>query len=1325
MFNRKIGIKSKQEIMEAFKTGVGIEELINLALTRLTGKPKENLEKQVNFLENAMNKVNIAENRIQNVLKQVQVQKGLSFSEKDLQELDRVLQHLTWKTFQVSWGFIYINLTLEKIITSTERFLTHIIQVSRELQLIQIRLQGLNKDTSSFASYSREELEKLIVISAKTPYTLREIAESWTQFKALGIKDFDLFQKTIDTAVSFGLEVSRIADDVARAVEGDATAFKNLRHSIGLTNVVLKEYGGSVDSSGRLSNKNFQDIRRNAEALQKYLAKYLGASEKSISSLSQAISNLEDIFNIFYAKTAENLSGLGDILGKLTTEILNFYTSQTGVVNELSKSFGTFIFLLFSLSPAIKGLAASFWMFNNIVFMFMTGISNLGLTLTTLPKFLNNTQKAVKELSLAMGVGISEAQSMINMYRSLHKTIASGSFEIFQVFMNNLITFSLNFINFFVSFVKEKYLILINLGLIATLGVFYRTFQITLERRQRELDKIFNLKTDNYQRRFKRLKLDITLSEETYKYYEILKKVDEESKNLAENFNISQEKAEKYSREILGLTTGFEDLYRYYLQLKYLSPLKFTIDISDFQKELEDYKQYIITLQETPNYLFQFTLLNIIMKFTLYNKIFIEIIDKLTSIQTMIIKKLFGKKDFLDILGLDFRQFRAYKGKGKLLLEVLSEGRIKEAFTSLPFETEVLKSKISIFFETVRKIFEKYLDKYIEKTKSDLTTILTKQGFKEEAITNILQTKDINVLKKEIESIGRLPKDIYRKITKDLRSLKFYEDTIKNNLPKIDDLIFLSKTFLGFYKKITPETPEDLIYKAEDLLRKYTYNKNMFRKNIKNLIKSLRKLPDEVEEEYYKFLDLFEKNNIEAVNKYIQDLFTKIHPDKKFEEAFKINFSDEIYNKLTPQFIENLEKFLKGDILKRLLIITKEGPKFEKDFNKVFTEFIKQQGIEDQELIKKISKELMSQVLKTPVIEFYNTLSEQFTFLDEKLKETIIEVAKSSGISNKEIEILKRKLERGMISVNKNILGYIIKNLKYLETYADEIKKISDIMDKKITQEGIKELQRSLPNIIYYPFESRDYIKLSKKTIFLKTSKEISDRITENISKISKDIIDIIPKTPKNIIDITQETPKKTILNFFKAFSGLNKNVKKLIEVLQNFTDLLEKVGLSKEAQQNIINAIRTFKSPLKKVNEVLPQVYKGIYFETDDTVKLISRFAATEGIRRTLPQRALKSLQNIITKYDEGVENIFKKNTENIIKQLERFLITKILIKPTGFISSLTSSSLKAANIIISVFLDVIYSTIITIISISSEDIRERTGRDVNIFKFWGYVFW
>jgi hypothetical protein len=294
-------------------------------------------------------------------------QKGLNTIKRDFRDLSFELGMLAFQVFILFYEF-------NNILRGFENFSNKVLEIGGEVQLLERRLQSLFRASNVGMTFVSKSLSDFIALSIKTPVTLRDIIDSFTQMKAVGLDSVDVLKLTIDTAVAFGKDVSQIADDIARAIEGDAVAYKNLRHSIGLTNIKLKELGGVVDSSGRLFLRNSEAVEKNAQALIKYIAQFKGTAENTLGTIPQLLSNIEDAFVSLNKQVLDSNESLKFLLTLLqeglvrlaadrsplntvVVGIMEFITNvgvlQKGI-SPLNNSIGTLIMTLTSLTTAMS-----------------------------------------------------------------------------------------------------------------------------------------------------------------------------------------------------------------------------------------------------------------------------------------------------------------------------------------------------------------------------------------------------------------------------------------------------------------------------------------------------------------------------------------------------------------------------------------------------------------------------------------------------------------------------------------------------------------------------------------------------------------------------------------------------------------------------------------------------------------------------------------------------------------------------------------------------------------------------------------------------------
>ena len=294
-------------------------------------------------------------------------QRGLNSIKRDFRDLSFELGMLAFHLFILFSEF-------SNILRGFENFANKVLEVGGEVQLLERRLQSLFRTSNVGMSFVSKSLSDFIALSIQTPVTLRDIIDSFTQMKAVGLDSVDVLKLTIDTAVAFGKDVSQIADDIARAIEGDAIAYKNLRNSIGLTNLRLKELGGVLDSSGRLFLRNSEAVEKNAQAVITYLTRFKGTAENTLGTIPQLLSNIEDAFvslnkqvldsneslKILLTLLQEGLVRLASDRSPINTAVVGImeFITNVGVlqkaISPLNNSIGTLILTLTSLTTAMS-----------------------------------------------------------------------------------------------------------------------------------------------------------------------------------------------------------------------------------------------------------------------------------------------------------------------------------------------------------------------------------------------------------------------------------------------------------------------------------------------------------------------------------------------------------------------------------------------------------------------------------------------------------------------------------------------------------------------------------------------------------------------------------------------------------------------------------------------------------------------------------------------------------------------------------------------------------------------------------------------------------
>ncbi len=337
---------------------------------------------------------------------------GISHIITDTIKFSRQFDLFTMKFFFFGQAIDTVFRNFKQLINNSIQAIVRFIEESNNLLLIQKRLTALYNSLNNSLTLGKSLFKELTTLSVKTIFTIEDLSEAFTQFKAIGIDSYNIFKLTADTATAFGIEISKISDDIARAIEGDTTAYKNLRHSIGLTNLEIKRLGGVLDSSGRLFNRTSEAVLRNAEAVKKFLEKYRGTAEQALGTLGQVIKNLTDAFILLKISALESLEPLKEILN-ITTQFF-FQISENETALSILKSFTLAFTALLAVLKSLTVIAEP--LFQSL--MLLTNFSNvINSTLIGLVLILENFESIDKFFK---GIGIN-----LERYSELFKTLIS------------------------------------------------------------------------------------------------------------------------------------------------------------------------------------------------------------------------------------------------------------------------------------------------------------------------------------------------------------------------------------------------------------------------------------------------------------------------------------------------------------------------------------------------------------------------------------------------------------------------------------------------------------------------------------------------------------------------------------------------------------------------------------------------------------------------------------------------------------------------------------------------------------------------------------
>lgn len=357
-----------------------------------------------------------------------------------------------------------LSFGLSRVSEFLGNFYKTLIEITTEFEIQQRVLNGLIQSIT----ITKKVWNELLNLALITPFTLREITEGYKNLLATGhsyIESLKITKEAIGVAIAFNQELSSVLLNIGRALEGDAQAWKNLRHQITLTNTKIKELGGVLDSSGRLILNNEEALEKNRQALFKYLELYQDVAVQSNLSLKQMLSNLEDlrdqIFNTFSQTTLEVVKlfvglvqklGFGLVNAAKSNELLN--SSLNGLflsISVLGKSFEvitrnlSFISdLLISIDSILVLMIAKqsnllpIWIKNLMTLGGLLRLTFIGLAVTagitviaTLVDYFIRARKKVEELQQAITRGsklmVDSLKDVNNISKDLNENIISFS----------------------------------------------------------------------------------------------------------------------------------------------------------------------------------------------------------------------------------------------------------------------------------------------------------------------------------------------------------------------------------------------------------------------------------------------------------------------------------------------------------------------------------------------------------------------------------------------------------------------------------------------------------------------------------------------------------------------------------------------------------------------------------------------------------------------------------------------------------------------------------------------------------------------------------
>ncbi|MEM2121726.1 MAG: hypothetical protein QXU20_03675 [Candidatus Woesearchaeota archaeon] len=1090
-------------------------------------------------------------NTARNKNREINKEKELIKEEKnELQEVEHILDNFTFlldilslKLFLVGFSLSTIGNNLINTSRSILYFINSIIQNTEELLLIQRRLSSLFSNLDKDILQGERILDILNKMAVETVYETTELAEAFTQFKAIGLENQRIFELTIDTATAFGLKVSQIADDIARALEGDATAFKNLRHSIGLTNQNIAKFGGALDKSGRLILSNTEALDKNRQAVIKYLEQYSGIAEKTIGTLPQQIKNLKDALIILQKEFVKSLQFIGDLAQKIAMLILKFKdmnellkitittTSTWGALltaitlfigGTATKSIGDFLILLSYLGTSISVILAT------VVYLYR----NLTLFKDIPTIFANIVTELIKIGALNNKIG----KTLINFITNFKDFLIKGLQILtnFRLLITTLLTFATK----------------IFLWLMRTIGIYFIIINLAL---------VLHNYLKSIQESHK--KISTYIEEQTKQYFQVLAAIKGISKEKIILVGLAEDFANK-NKEVIDLLNIYNNRLEFTKELfektnfeaEQLLDLFFKINktLLDINKNLtiesvKEFKNSIKTILSQAielDYIKPKT--NFIENFFGDSKKLEKELEKINEDLTKFVQELDIKT----------------KGTSQELIKNLEENKIKVIQKLKEMEKEVIQAENEAFNKTMTFRNKKLKEMRLKELKEEIYQFEEKI----KAIQETLRKYEKEAVEKVKEREKLYPIDLDPEEQK-----KFKE--INERLAELSGMIFyLRKIEMKYHGLIERRHKEilSLTKEIDDLNKKietFQDRIELIQKNFQNKIETteqlFKKAIDEIhkqEMEYYKTLENIQRN----ITSYIlKDLTSKAQKEiKDFITNFKkdltsikeINISDDII-----KVRKNLEEINKT---RQKLLDIEEKIKNTTDISKQNTLLLEYNNLlyKENELIKEQETLFKNITIKTQ--ELIDNLKEMYKI------QSLITKLKFIGIEDKEIDKI----------INKNINKLLQQIDKLKET---EVIALFESLDLNIKQLNKEEIER----ILAYKKSSKEIKQTLKDIIQTEiTVNEILDRFQTRIQELK----------PNQIFQEVNLLIKDT-----------SKYLQNNLYLTQNEVKLIQKIIGLENLRIKLLEQINTKELKIKEAEEILSDLEKEISKENLDRFKL------------------------------------------------------------------------------------------------------------------------
>lgn len=1163
---------------------------------------------------------------------------------KNLKDIDRfvfLFDILSFKLYALSSSFRDFGFKLNSFFYGIVNNLRSFISETENLFLLERKLTSF---VNSF-TISQDIFRYLVDFSVKSIYTIENLTEAYAQFRAIGISSKEIFELTVDTATAFGKEVAEIADDIARALEGDATAFKNLRHSIGLTNMKIKEFGGALDSSGRLILRNEESLERNKKALVEFLRQYKGLSKEVLGTPSQILKNLNDIILVYKKAIVEAFIPIFNAVSKFSMVLYDLGRNRTfiSLIQALTYVLTALAAVLVPLGTAFSVLGSALLPLIILFSTLLTTLSSVAIIFANLSQLPKAFIDALKPLTAFFSLIVVRVAGLLALIQKLFS------------FLSNLR---------FLAFSASPFVLLIS-----TLAILI----LRLLNEKKHVEDILKLQKERvrYEEEIKEgLKEEFVYTDRIAQKYNDLFKIIEQLKNEKAEIDIDVNLTEmnKIREDIIKLLKD-KEIYLPVEEITNKLTSYLTVNFSLMKETTKFSKDVVSQVDDLLKTLETYSISKVIIKDTKDIFKFFDEIEKNTIKQfDNILKEAKGEQEILKILELKnatiqninlLRQqaiskyIEDEKNKTKELLETYKkifeiekqaklEEIIKTGLTEAYKDFTKFKPDKNLFFEIEKQ--EKQLYKTINELEKRKTDLIKQETF----IRNLYKFGEID---KEIKMYQRLYNEL-RKIEEERNKLlststALFEDERERYLSGDIKEIKEFKKLKELKMKEMIELEKELGRKKEEIAEKLGIQS----KDTEFLIKVLEDKINFLKKQRELLMEQSTMNLMGTAEKDVKNLEEKINEiDKSLNNSFEMlkeiqkNAIEEYRNaveELTNQGLSLLEARKKAyDVyIKRLIELYGESE---------FTKSIKiQVFLADLNFfVKEIekAKKLAEEIGYIPI-----TIQDKINDYLRIMKQAGLDTNKilmSIGLNTDLSLFMKRNTEdiKEFIREAQDIkeINNVFRNLgNSIEDYKEKIE-IAKIASEKLLQlfEG-KEYK--FPGAL-----SEDFVEVSKKL------REINSEFPSLLDKYEKKLRNIMSLKQKEL-DIEQRIKqeiRERILSL--AEKGIeikvtDEELKKEIEYIREYRNKREKMLVKVEEIEEIYNFLKN-NANVKEIKEVLEKL--GITIKESIGDKLQKIFDIRNDLKSLLTSAGTKEKTD--KKIEEARKEVEKRTLEKSFSPFE-----------------------------------------------------------------------